>query len=35
MQPAEKRYWNRLYFIVLALLVAQIIFYYLITKHFQ
>ncbi len=35
MQPAEKKYWNRLYFIVLVLLIAQIIFYYFITKHFQ
>lgn len=35
MQGIEKKYWNRLYTIVLVFLVLQIIFYYFITKHFQ
>jgi hypothetical protein len=35
MQGTEKKYWNRLYTIVLVFLVLQIIFYYFITKHFQ
>jgi hypothetical protein len=35
MQGTEKKYWNRLYTIVLVFLLLQIIFYYFITKHFQ
>jgi hypothetical protein len=35
MQGTEKKYWNRLYTIVLVFFVLQIIFYYFITKHFQ
>jgi hypothetical protein len=35
MQGTEKKYWNRLYIIVLVFLALQIIFYYFITNHFQ
>jgi hypothetical protein len=35
MQKTEKRFWNRLYIIVLLFLLLQVVFYYFITKHFQ
>jgi len=31
----EKKYWNRWYFIVLAFLLAQIIFYYFLSVYFN
>jgi hypothetical protein len=35
MQKSEKKFWNKLYLIVLIFLVLQVIFYFFITKHFQ
>ena len=32
---SEKSYWRKWYFSVLLFLIAQIIFFYLITKHFS
>lgn len=31
----DKKYWRRLYIIVVAFLLIQIVFYYLITAHFS
>lgn len=35
MEKSEKKFWNKLYLIVLIFLVLQVIFYFFITKHFQ
>lgn len=35
MKSNEKKYWNRLYLLVLLFLVLQIVAYYFITKEFQ